>query len=53
MTHPEATRSGAHIVAGTHVLSKGTLVAAALLAVTAVRDRASETLLDPQSLADE
>lgn len=42
-----------------HAYSIGYLIcgiaalAAALLAVTAVRGRASETLLDPQALADE
>jgi hypothetical protein len=61
MTRPEATRSRAGTHAGTYVLP-GMLVSAAvgiaalvaaLLAVTAVRGRVHETLLDPQTLADE
>lgn len=62
MTRPEATRGRAGTPAGTCVLRPGTLVSAAvaiaalvaaLLAVTAVRGRVHETLLDPQTLADE
>jgi hypothetical protein len=61
MTRPEATRSRAGTHAGTYVLP-GMLVSvavgiaalvAALLAVTAVRGRVHETLLDRQTLADE
>jgi hypothetical protein len=61
MTGPEATRGRAGTHAGTCVLP-GTLVSAAagiaalvaaLLAVTAVRGRVHQTLLDPQTLAGE